>query len=118
MAVFKFRGPEDYDSHFATSIFSKYVKEIYYDGTIYNQELLNVLNDDRCRRKYVRNFLKNKSRIIWPKNAIRYAISQYKARFKEQIELQAYGGAHLSGHQMTLHPILDFSLIPRKKATK
>lgn len=32
-------------------ISSQYVKEIYYDGTIYDSELLNVFNDDRCQRK-------------------------------------------------------------------
>lgn len=77
-------------------IFSKYVKEVYYDGTIYDPDLLNAFNNDRYYRKCVRKFLKNKSNFVWPKNALRYAISQYKARCKEQIELQAYQGAHLT----------------------
>ncbi|KAF6228933.1 hypothetical protein HO133_007045 [Letharia lupina] len=77
-------------------VFSKYVKEIYYDSTIYDPDLLTIFNDDRSYGKYIRRFLKNRSRTIWPKNALRYAISQYKVRCKEQIELQAYEGAHLT----------------------
>ena len=76
-------------------IFSKYVTEVYYDGTIYDPDLLDALND-RSYRKCVLKSLKNKSKVTWPKNALRYAISQYKARCKEQIELQAYQGAHLT----------------------
>lgn len=77
-------------------VFSKYVKEIYYDSTIYDPDLLTIFNDDRSYGKYIRRFLENRSRTIWPKNALRYAISRYKARCKEQIELQAYEGAHLT----------------------
>lgn len=36
----------------------------YYDDTIYDRELLNVYNDDRNYRKFVRKFLKSKTRII------------------------------------------------------
>lgn len=53
-------------------------------------------DDERCYRMYVHKFLKNRSRVIWPKNATQYAISQYKARCSERIELQAYEGAHLT----------------------
>lgn len=56
-------------------IFSKYIKEMYYDGTIYDPELLNVSKDDRCHRKYVHKFLRNETKIVWCKNAIRYAVS-------------------------------------------
>ena len=75
-------------------IFSKHIKEIYYDGTVYDPELLNVFNDERRYRKYVRKFLKRRSKTTWPKNAMRYAARQYQARCNEQMELQAYQGEH------------------------
>ena len=48
-------------------IYSKYIKQMYYDCTIYDPALIDDFNDVRYSRKCVRKFPEKKSNAIWPK---------------------------------------------------